>query len=52
MFLDSLRPGLERFDPGETVVTQKLAEGSGKTTGPGHDRMDVATGRLASRQRS
>jgi uncharacterized protein YndB with AHSA1/START domain len=32
MVLDSLRPGLDRFDPGETVVSQKLAERSGKTT--------------------
>lgn len=31
-FLDSIRPGLERLDPGETVVSQKLAERSGKTT--------------------
>ncbi len=30
--LDSLRPGLERFDPGETVVSQRLAERGGKTT--------------------
>jgi uncharacterized protein YndB with AHSA1/START domain len=32
MFLDELRPGLERFGPGETVVSQRLAERSGKTT--------------------
>ncbi len=32
MFLDGLRPGLESFGPGETVVSQRLAERSGKTT--------------------
>jgi uncharacterized protein YndB with AHSA1/START domain len=32
MFLDQIRPGLERFDPGETVVSQRLAERSAKTT--------------------
>jgi uncharacterized protein YndB with AHSA1/START domain len=32
IFLDDLRPGLERFCPGETVVSQRLAERSGKTT--------------------
>jgi uncharacterized protein YndB with AHSA1/START domain len=32
MALDDLRPGLERFDPGETVVSQRLAERGGKTT--------------------
>ena len=32
MFLDGLRPGLERFSPGETVVSQRLAERSGRTT--------------------
>jgi uncharacterized protein YndB with AHSA1/START domain len=32
MFLDSLRPGLEEFGPGETVVSQRLVEHNGKTT--------------------
>jgi uncharacterized protein YndB with AHSA1/START domain len=32
MFLDSLRPGLEQFGPGETVVSQRLVERNGKTT--------------------